>query len=743
MVKQGFTSKTMDRHHRKLLLALLLLGLAAFCHPKQPLPPDANPAGSTAALQDLYGIFSQEIRAGAVGNVYQAVGNRFQLEGKLYVAVLKALNAYEILQATTRLPEGDRVRLLPKSHQEAREAFDTLEESLDWPRIRVEVGAQDFEFQGPPQLNLYRKIPQPLLLTLHNSTSKTRMLSLRTCGGLRLEVDTLEVAPSATRHLLAQIDSPDAGDGAACLAVQSEGISTAWRLPLRVGESGLLEGRLVESEGSASTIGRIRAIDGEGRYRAPLEAGYGLILRPRRAAARWSYASGSFRLRAPAGKIRISIRRGLEYSPIDEELHLEAGQTLRRTFELKRWVHMEREGWHSGDTHIHMLDPPSALFEMQAEDLRVGNILVLHHLGKDYSREHFKGELDPISDSRHLVYYNEEYRNQTLGHVSFLNLKKLVEPISTGGLAVPEATVNRYSFLRPSRRGFPRHGEPGWPDAPLVLEAMRETHRQGGLVNWAHLRPAQMEFPVDMVFGEIDTADILTHTRLPQTLKLWYHLLNCGFRLPATAGTDRIGPEEPVGHQRVYVKLAGPLTYPGWIEGLRQGRSFVTNGPMVSLSVDGRGPGEELNLSRRKVLRIEARGRSLRPFERLEIVVNGKVAASAPARSQGRRADLRLDYPADQSLWIAARCMGGSPEETSIWTHPLFAHTNPVHIDYPGQDLAEAESGCYLLDFLKPLEQWAREEAYFENRQQQDQALATIRQGMDFYRNLCNRGSDG
>ena len=726
----------------KLLLALLLLGLAAFCHQKQPLPPDANPAGATAALQDLYGIFSQEIRAGAVGNVYQAVGNRFQLEGKLYVAVLKALNAYDILQATTRLPEGDRVRLLPKSHQEAREAFAALEESLDWPRIRVEVGAQDFEFQGPPQLNLYRKIPQPLLLTLHNSTSKTRMLSLRTCGGLRLEVDTLEVAPSATRHLLAQIDSPDAGDGAACLSVQSEGISTAWRLPLRVGESGLLEGRLVESEGGASTIGRIRAIDGEGRYRAPLEAGYGLILRPRRAAARWSYASGSFRLRAPAGKIRISIRRGLEYSPIDEELHLEPGQTLRRTFELKRWVHMEREGWHSGDTHIHMLDPPSALFEMQAEDLRVGNILVLHHLGKDYSREHFRGELDPISDSRHLVYYNEEYRNQTLGHVSFLNLKKLVEPISTGGLAVPEATVNRYSFLRPSRRGFPRHGEPGWPDAPLVLEAMRETHRQGGLVNWAHLRPAQMEFPIDMVFGEIDTADILTHTRLPQTLKLWYHLLNCGFRLPATAGTDRIGPEEPVGHQRVYVKLSDPLTYAGWIEGLRQGRSFVTNGPMVSLSVNGRGPGETLSLKSRKLLRIEARGRSLRPFERLEIVVNGKVAASAPARSQGRLAELSLDYPADRSLWIAARCMGGSPEETSIWTHPLFAHTNPVHIDYPGQDLAEAESGCYLLDFLKPLEEWAREEAYFENRQQQDQALATIRQGMNFYRNLCNRGSD-
>ena len=725
----------MESRYRQLLLALLLLGLAAFCH-RQEAPPDPNPAGAPAALQDLYAIFSDEIRPEAVGNVYQAVGNRFQLEGKLYAAVLKALNAYDILQETTRLPEPDRERLLPKSRQEAGEAFAALEESLDWPRLRVEVGAQDFELASLPQLDLYRDIPQPLLLSLHNPTSETRMLSLGS-SGLRLEVDTLEVAPSATRHLLARIDSPKTGDGAASLSVTSEGMSATWRLPFGVAESGLLEGRLVESEGGSPAIGRIRVTDAEGRYRPPLEADYGLVLRPRRDPARWSYASGNFRLRAPAGKIRISIRRGLEYLPIDEELELEAGQTLRRTFELERWASMEREGWHSGDTHIHMLDPPSALFEMRAEDLRVGNVLVLEHMGKTYSAEHFRGELDPISDPRHLVYYNQEYRNQTLGHVSLLSLKTLVEPISTGGLAVPETTVYRYSYLRPSRKGFPRHGRDGWPDA-LVLDAMRETHRQGGLVNWAHLRPAQLEFLNDTASAEIDTADILTHTRLPQTLKLWYSLLNCGFRLPATAGTDRIGPEEPVGHQRVYVKLDGPLTYPGWMEGLRRGRSFVTNGPMVSLSVNGRGPGETLTLDKRKVLRIQARAHSLRPFERLEIVVNGKVAASVPAQDQGRRAELSLDYPADQSLWIAARCMGGSPEETSIWTHPLFAHANPVYIDYPGRELAEAESGCYLLDFLKPLQKWAREEAYFENRQRKDEALATIRKGMDFYRRLCN-----
>ena len=197
------------------------------------------------------------------------------------MAVLKALNAYDILQETTRLPEADRERLLPRSQQEAGEAFAALEESLDWPRIRVEVGVQDFELQSLPKLDLHREIPQPILLTLHNPTSEARRLSLRS-SGLRMEVDSVEVAPSATRHLLAHFDSPETGEGAASLAVASEEKSVAWRLPVRIGETGLLEGRLAESESGAPTIGRIRATDAEGRYRPPLEAGYGLILRPRK-----------------------------------------------------------------------------------------------------------------------------------------------------------------------------------------------------------------------------------------------------------------------------------------------------------------------------------------------------------------------------------------------------------------------------------------------------------------------------
>ena len=55
-------------------------------------------------LQDLYWIFQHEIRTDSSRNVYQTLGNQLQLEGPSYTAVLAALNAYDLLLLTARLP---------------------------------------------------------------------------------------------------------------------------------------------------------------------------------------------------------------------------------------------------------------------------------------------------------------------------------------------------------------------------------------------------------------------------------------------------------------------------------------------------------------------------------------------------------------------------------------------------------------------------------------------------------------
>lgn len=717
-------------------LVLILIGVVIFsCH-QSSTRNSSQSSNLPVPLHDLYSIFKDEIHSGAVDNVYQGVRNQFQLDGDFYATVLKALNAYDISQKISDFQLPKRNRLLPTSLKQTRETFSTLLKELDWPKIQIQLKPEGFEFKAIPKLALYRKISQPVLLKIHNSTSKLQKVTLPTSDFIPKK-KSFEIQSATTRYFLSSLAISKISQSEAIIKIQSEIYHGQEKAPLEVRETGVLVGKLVEDSNGTPALGRIRVIDKENNYRSPANTSYGLILRPRANATRWHYVNGKFRIRAPSGKLAISIRRGLEYYPINEEIVLPPNETVRETFRLKRWANLEKEGWYSGDTHIHMLNPSSALFEMRAEDLRVGNVLIFNHLGKTYSQQYFKGEVDPISDSRHLVYYNEEYRNQQLGHVSLLNLKRLITPLSTGGLAHPTPNILRYSFLEPSGRGLPKHGQPGSPDFPLLLEVMRETHRQQGLVNWAHLRPAQREFPIDMVFGAIDTADILTHTRLPEALNLWYHLLNCGFRLPATAGTDRIGPEEAIGHQRVYVKLTVPFTYQSWINGLRKGQSFVTNGPMISLSVNGLGPGNELSFKKGKMVRIKASAFSHRSFERLEVVVNGQPVYSTAARNGRKEANLIIDHFVDKSLWITARCSGGWPEERSIWTHPLFAHTNPVYVSYQGKQVEKSQSGCYLLEFLKPLERWVQEDAYFDTQQQKEKVLTTIQRGMVFYRNLC------
>ena len=77
-------------------------------------------------------------------------------------------------------------------------------------------------------------------------------------------------------------------------------------------------------------------------------------------------------------------------------------------------------------------------------------------------------------------------------------------------------------------------------------------------------------------------------TRLPAprgngfySQELYYRLLNCGLRIPPTAGSASGVLPNPVGYNRVYVHLDGDFSYDAWWRGLAAGRSFVTNGPAL------------------------------------------------------------------------------------------------------------------------------------------------------------------
>ena len=121
-------------------------------------------------------------------------------------------------------------------------------------------------------------------------------------------------------------------------------------------------------------------------------------------------------------------------------------------------------------------------------------------------------------------------------------------------------------------------------------------------------------------------------------MRLWYQLLNCGFRIHATAGTDcflnNLGSPPP-GIHRVYVHHDGPLNYTDWIDGLKAGKSFVTNGPMLTFTVNGSPPGRVLKAVRKSKIRVKAVARMQFPLKKPHLINNGKVIAKAkPADDQ-------------------------------------------------------------------------------------------------------------
>ena len=69
----------------------------------------------------------------------------------------------------------------------------------------------------------------------------------------------------------------------------------------------------------------------------------------------------------------------------------------------------------------------------------------------------------------------------------------------------------------------------------------------------------------------------------------WYRYLNCGYRVAAVGGTDKMSAGMPVGGVRTYARLDRnrPFNFGNWAEAVRKGRTFTTSGPLIDLTVVG------------------------------------------------------------------------------------------------------------------------------------------------------------
>lgn len=306
------------------------------------------------------------------------------------------------------------------------------------------------------------------------------------------------------------------------------------------------------------------------------------------------------------------------------------------------------------------------------------------------------------------------------------NLKRLVYPLTWGG---------------------PGEGVAGGFDYPPMARQADETHAQAGLVTWAHFPGPHGELAVDIALGKIDSIDLFTwgdafredSEERPGPARTWYRFLNCGFRIPATAGTDKMYNTQIVGSVRTYVKVDGDFSYQGWIDGIRDGRTFVTTGPMLKITAGGKELGETIQVQSGSSIPVRAKVTSATPIERLEIVQGGNVVAVQGNPSGLESVVLNASITADESTWIAARAYSSKtfPYQSDI---PLMAHTSPFYVEVPGSPLSSPEDAAFLARWCARAIKWVETQANVHEESQRNEMIALFRRAKAVYeRQIANQ----
>ncbi|HEY7154473.1 MAG TPA: CehA/McbA family metallohydrolase [Gemmataceae bacterium] len=418
----------------------------------------------------------------------------------------------------------------------------------------------------------------------------------------------------------------------------------------------------------------------------------------------FAYIDGICEVRLPPGPVRVEVHKGPEYLPLRREVVLGPGKISLR-LAIERWLNPRSEGWYSGDCRAHELSPHAARLEGAAEGLDVVNLLARDRPPHGERRAAFVNLLAfsgtrPALEGSPQVVVNTYNTHPVLGTVALLNSHRPVYPL--------------------------RFGAPDGLDDWSVSDWCDQCHRKKGLVVWPdepRLTPEhpQGEALATLLLGKIDAFEIC-HLNDPQPRALddWYRLLACGQRMPLVGASGKDRNTTVLGAVRTYARLEPEqeFSYGAWIEALRAGRTFVTDGPLLSLTVDGHGIGSVLALPGSKAVRVCAEARSATPFGRLELLCNGEIIAEREPDSDRRTARIEADVPVDSGGWLAARCRGDESDSR------VRAHTSPVYLAVEGRPpRPNADTIAPLLAVLDAMLAWAQRDARCGNEHQREQLM--------------------
>ena len=443
----------------------------------------------------------------------------------------------------------------------------------------------------------------------------------------------------------------------------------------------------------------------------------------------WSVLPKSMTVNLPRQKFTVAAISGLETELATKSIDLTGKSKARLTIPLNQFYSASERGYRSANTHLHLMKITREQCDRYLREIPKCDgldVLFLSYLeraieDKRYTSNRYTAkDLAELTKRSGVVFGNgEEHRHnfagfgQGYGHVMLLNIKKLILPVSIGP-------------------GIMKTGNDGLP----LRRGINTAHRDGATVLWCHNEWGMESLP-NWVTGNIDAQNIFDGGIRSSYKDSFYRYLNAGLRVPFSTGTDWFMYD----FSRVYVPVNGSLTPESWLKALAAGKSFITNGPLLEFQVAGKNVGETVRLKRPGSVQVIGRAVGRVDFERIELIHNSKVVATAKTKPVGGhfQADLKLSLDFSSPAWVALRTPPQSVKQDpelqkktplNELGRELFSHTSPIYVSVAGKRFFDKAVAQQLLAEIQANQKIIRKQGKFADEQALARVLDVHRDGI-------------
>ena len=444
------------------------------------------------------------------------------------------------------------------------------------------------------------------------------------------------------------------------------------------------------------------------------------------------HTSGTAELTLPEGAVRVEVWHGPEYRVARVDVSVPAGRTVTKRLVLERLTNLPARGWWSGDLHVHMNyggayrnTPERLAFQSRAEDVHLVENLIVNKEQRIPDIAYFRTDPDPASTPGFLLVHDQEYHTSYWGHTGLLGLGD--------------------HYLLPEYVGYPNTAAASL--SPTNADVADLAHAQGALFGYVHPFDAQpdptdtterltYELPVDAALGKVDYMEVMGYSDHLITSGIWYRLLNCGFRIPAGAGTDAFpnfaSLRGPPGLVRVFVRTGPTLDRRRWMAGLKAGRTFVTNAPLLEFTLGGREIGAEIRMPAGGRLTARVGLRSSVPIDHVEVIGNGSVVATIPLRGDRTAASDTVSISVLRSGWYVLRAWSDRPALPILDLYP-FGSTSPIYVRVGREQVRSREDAEFFVRWIDRLDQAARAHEAWNAAEEREHVLGLLARGRAVY----------